>query len=145
MGNWLPTFPSAFPPPSLRAFHLRFPPLSIRAFLPPSLRIFPPRFLPHQSPTFPSASHPCASFEDVKVHIAAGAYICKKRERLRKGGQNTGARHVVPANVNTTTQEIVEMVHELDPDGERKLGVLTKPDMVDKDAEEKMCKQGSGE
>ncbi|KAJ5917530.1 hypothetical protein N7466_011084 [Penicillium verhagenii] len=45
---------------------------------------------------------------------------------------------VVPANVDIATQEIVEMAHELDPDGERTLGVLTKPDLVDKGAEEKV-------
>lgn len=42
---------------------------------------------------------------------------------------------VVPANVDIATQEIVEMAKELDPDGERTLGVLTKPDLVDKGAE----------
>ncbi|KAI1933496.1 hypothetical protein LOZ66_006398 [Ophidiomyces ophidiicola] len=42
---------------------------------------------------------------------------------------------VVPANVNIATQEIVEMAKELDPEGERTLGVLTKPDLVDKGAE----------
>ncbi|KAJ6040681.1 uncharacterized protein N7446_004002 [Penicillium canescens] len=45
---------------------------------------------------------------------------------------------VVPANVDIATQEIVEMAHELDPDGERTLGVLTKPDLVDKGAEAKV-------
>ncbi|KAJ5766686.1 uncharacterized protein N7511_004302 [Penicillium nucicola] len=45
---------------------------------------------------------------------------------------------VVPANVDIATQEIIEMAHELDPDGERTLGVLTKPDLVDKGAEEKV-------
>lgn len=42
---------------------------------------------------------------------------------------------VVPANVDIATQEIVEMAHEADPTGERTLGVLTKPDLVDKGAE----------
>jgi hypothetical protein len=42
---------------------------------------------------------------------------------------------VVPANVDIATQEIVEMARELDPDGDRTLGVLTKPDLVDKGAE----------
>ncbi|KAJ5742564.1 uncharacterized protein N7511_011296, partial [Penicillium nucicola] len=45
---------------------------------------------------------------------------------------------VVPANVDIATQEIVEMAHELDSEGERTLGVLTKPDLVDKGAEEKV-------
>ena len=42
---------------------------------------------------------------------------------------------VVPANVDITTQEILEMARELDPEGNRTLGVLTKPDLVDKGAE----------
>ena len=42
---------------------------------------------------------------------------------------------VVPANVDIATQEIVEMSRELDPNGDRTLGVLTKPDLVDKGAE----------
>ncbi|KKZ68835.1 hypothetical protein EMCG_00006 [[Emmonsia] crescens] len=42
---------------------------------------------------------------------------------------------VVPANVDIATQEIVEMARELDPDYDRTLGVLTKPDLVDKGAE----------
>ncbi|KAJ5544065.1 hypothetical protein N7494_005344 [Penicillium frequentans] len=45
---------------------------------------------------------------------------------------------VVPANVDIATQEIVEMAHEVDPTGERTLGVLTKPDLVDKGAEAKV-------
>lgn len=43
---------------------------------------------------------------------------------------------VVPANVDIATQEIVEMAKELDPEGCRTLGVLTKPDLVDKGAEQ---------
>ncbi|EGE04192.1 dynamin GTPase [Trichophyton equinum CBS 127.97] len=42
---------------------------------------------------------------------------------------------VVPSNVDIATQEIVEMARELDPNGDRTLGVLTKPDLVDKGAE----------
>ncbi|OJD16945.1 hypothetical protein AJ78_02927 [Emergomyces pasteurianus Ep9510] len=42
---------------------------------------------------------------------------------------------VVPANVDIATQEIVEMAKELDPGCDRTLGVLTKPDLVDKGAE----------
>jgi Dynamin family/Dynamin central region len=42
---------------------------------------------------------------------------------------------VVPANVDIATQEILEMAEEVDPDGHRTLGVLTKPDLVDKGAE----------
>ena len=42
---------------------------------------------------------------------------------------------VIPANVDIATQEILEMAEEVDPHGERTLGVLTKPDLVDKGAE----------
>lgn len=45
---------------------------------------------------------------------------------------------VVPANVDIATQEIIEMARELDPKGERTLGVITKPDLVDKGAETKV-------
>ncbi|KAJ5712728.1 Dynamin [Penicillium malachiteum] len=45
---------------------------------------------------------------------------------------------VVPANVDIATQEIIEMAHELDPTGARTLGILTKPDLVDKGAEDKV-------
>lgn len=42
---------------------------------------------------------------------------------------------VVPANVDIATQGILEKAEEMDPDGMRTLGVLTKPDLVDDGAE----------
>lgn len=42
---------------------------------------------------------------------------------------------VIPANVDIATQEILEKAEEMDPDGIRTLGVLIKPDLVDKGAE----------
>lgn len=42
---------------------------------------------------------------------------------------------VVSANVDIVTQEILEKAEEVDPEGIRTLGVLTKPDLVDKGAE----------
>ncbi|WEW61266.1 hypothetical protein PRK78_006756 [Emydomyces testavorans] len=42
---------------------------------------------------------------------------------------------VVPANVDIATQAILQHAKELDPAGERTLGVFTKPDLVDKGAE----------
>lgn len=45
---------------------------------------------------------------------------------------------VVPANVDIATQEIIEMAKELDPEGERTLRILTKPDLVDKGAENRV-------
>ncbi|CZS92479.1 related to vacuolar sorting protein VPS1, dynamin, and related proteins [Rhynchosporium agropyri] len=37
---------------------------------------------------------------------------------------------VVPANIDIATQEIIQMAEDADPDGQRTLGVLTKPDIV---------------
>ncbi|KAK4610262.1 Interferon-induced GTP-binding protein Mx1 [Fulvia fulva] len=42
---------------------------------------------------------------------------------------------VIPAHVDVATQEILELALEADPAGDRTLGVLTKPDLVDKGAE----------
>ena len=42
---------------------------------------------------------------------------------------------VVPANVDIATQEILEKAEDVDPDGIRTLGVLTKPDLMDKGSE----------
>ncbi|KAJ8388547.1 hypothetical protein AAFF_G00132610 [Aldrovandia affinis] len=43
---------------------------------------------------------------------------------------------VVPCNVDIATTEALQMAQEVDPDGERTLGILTKPDLVDKGTEE---------
>jgi len=43
---------------------------------------------------------------------------------------------VVPANVDVAVQEILEMAEGLDPKGLRTMGILTKPDLVDKGAEQ---------
>ena len=42
---------------------------------------------------------------------------------------------VIPANIDTATQGILTMAKDADPDGNRTIGVLTKPDLVDKGAE----------
>lgn len=42
---------------------------------------------------------------------------------------------VIPANVDVATQEILTMAEEVDEDGHRTLGVLTKVDLVDSGAE----------
>lgn len=47
----------------------------------------------------------------------------------------TNVRAVVPANVDIATQEIIQMAEDADPHGQRTLGVLTKPGLVDKGAE----------
>ncbi|XP_041929617.1 interferon-induced GTP-binding protein Mx-like isoform X1 [Alosa sapidissima] len=43
---------------------------------------------------------------------------------------------VVPANVDIATTEALKMAKTVDPHGQRTLGILTKPDLVDKGAEE---------
>ena len=45
---------------------------------------------------------------------------------------------VVPSNADIATSEILQMAQEVDPDGERTVGVLTKPDLVDKGAEDEV-------
>jgi hypothetical protein len=42
---------------------------------------------------------------------------------------------VVPASIDLATQEILELAAEADVHGDRTLGVLTKPDLVDRGAE----------
>ncbi|KAG5852399.1 hypothetical protein ANANG_G00062000 [Anguilla anguilla] len=43
---------------------------------------------------------------------------------------------VVPCNVDIATTEALQMAQEVDPEGDRTLGILTKPDLVDKGTEE---------
>lgn len=50
--------------------------------------------------------------------------------------QETISLVVVPCNVDIATTEALRMAQEVDPDGERTLGILTKPDLVDKGTEE---------
>ena len=45
---------------------------------------------------------------------------------------------VVPANVDIATQEILKMAEKCDKKGQRTLGVLTKPDLVDRGAEHRV-------
>ncbi|KAG7463691.1 hypothetical protein MATL_G00179300 [Megalops atlanticus] len=55
------------------------------------------------------------------------------REFIRK--QETISLVVVPANIDIATTEALKMANEVDPQGQRTLGILTKPDLVDKGAE----------
>ncbi|CAB1353579.1 unnamed protein product [Coregonus sp. 'balchen'] len=50
--------------------------------------------------------------------------------------QETISLVVVPCNVDIATTEALKMAQEVDPEGERTLGILTKPDLVDKGTEE---------
>ncbi|XP_033481506.1 interferon-induced GTP-binding protein Mx-like [Epinephelus lanceolatus] len=54
--------------------------------------------------------------------------------------QETISLVVVPCNVDIATTEALKMAQEVDPDGERTLGILTKPDLVDKGTEETVVK-----
>lgn len=51
---------------------------------------------------------------------------------------------VVPSNVDVATQLILEMAEEVDKEGRRTLGVLTKPDIVDKGAEKNVMNMVEG-
>ncbi|XP_029357349.1 interferon-induced GTP-binding protein Mx-like [Echeneis naucrates] len=50
--------------------------------------------------------------------------------------QETISLVVVPCNVDIATTEALKMAQGVDADGERTLGILTKPDLVDKGTEE---------
>uniref|UniRef100_A0A8C2RT01 Interferon-induced GTP-binding protein Mx1 n=1 Tax=Capra hircus TaxID=9925 RepID=A0A8C2RT01_CAPHI len=45
---------------------------------------------------------------------------------------------VVPANVDIATTEALRMAQDVDPQGDRTIGILTKPDLVDKGTEDKV-------
>ncbi|NWR88213.1 MX protein, partial [Furnarius figulus] len=47
---------------------------------------------------------------------------------------------VVPCNVDIATTEALKMAQEVDPSGERTLGILTKPDLVDRGTEESIIR-----
>ncbi|XP_048397265.2 interferon-induced GTP-binding protein Mx-like [Stegostoma tigrinum] len=47
---------------------------------------------------------------------------------------------VIPCTMDIATTEALKMAQEFDPEGERTLGVLTKPDLVDKGTEEDIIK-----
>ncbi|XP_060040665.1 interferon-induced GTP-binding protein Mx1, partial [Erinaceus europaeus] len=45
---------------------------------------------------------------------------------------------VVPCNVDIATTEALSMAQEVDPEGDRTIGILTKPDLVDKGTEDRV-------
>ncbi|XP_004466363.1 interferon-induced GTP-binding protein Mx1 [Dasypus novemcinctus] len=45
---------------------------------------------------------------------------------------------VVPSNVDIATTEALSMAQEVDPNGDRTIGILTKPDLVDRGTEDKV-------
>nr|XP_055071705.1 interferon-induced GTP-binding protein Mx-like [Misgurnus anguillicaudatus] len=54
--------------------------------------------------------------------------------------QETISLVVVPANIDIATTEALQMANKVDRDGNRTLGILTKPDLVDKGMEETVVK-----
>ncbi|KAK3529967.1 hypothetical protein QTP86_009361 [Hemibagrus guttatus] len=65
--------------------------------------------------------------------------IAKQIKRLiQKFIENQGTiiLVVMPCNVDIATNEALKMAQEVDPDGKRTIGILTKPDLVDKGKEE---------
>ncbi|XP_073711360.1 interferon-induced GTP-binding protein Mx [Misgurnus anguillicaudatus] len=54
--------------------------------------------------------------------------------------QETISLVVIPANIDIATTEALNMASNVDPDGNRTLGILTKPDLVDKGMEETVVK-----
>ncbi|NWT21853.1 MX protein, partial [Cardinalis cardinalis] len=64
----------------------------------------------------------------------------KKLLRRIIGCKETINLVVVPCNVDIATTEALKMAQEVDPTGERTIGILTKPDLVDKGTEEAIVK-----
>ncbi|XP_006886826.1 PREDICTED: interferon-induced GTP-binding protein Mx1-like [Elephantulus edwardii] len=58
------------------------------------------------------------------------------REYIQK--QETINLVVVPSNVDIATTEALSMAQEVDPEGDRTIGILTKPDLVDKGTEDRV-------
>lgn len=77
-------------------------------------------------------------------NTTAGVTTAADRELVRQMVENymknprTVMLTVVPANVDLATQEILEMAKDVDPSYQRTIGVMTKPDLVDRGAEQKV-------
>lgn len=52
---------------------------------------------------------------------------------------------VIPANVDVANQEVLSIAEQYDPKGERTLGVITKPDLVDPGTEHQVIRMARGE
>lgn len=65
----------------------------------------------------------------LKIHTMIKEYIQK---------EETIILAVVPANVDIATTEALQMAREVDREGRRTLGVVTKPDLVDRGAEQEL-------
>lgn len=69
--------------------------------------------------------------EDVKAQVDNMLKHYLKQER-------TIILAVIPCNVDIATVDILERASKVDPEGKRTIGVLTKPDLVDKGAEDEV-------
>ncbi|XP_072116133.1 interferon-induced GTP-binding protein Mx3-like isoform X1 [Mobula birostris] len=75
------------------------------------------------------------------ARVAVGNQPVDIGERIKKlikkfiQKQETINLVVVPCNVDIATTEALKMAQEVDPTGDRTLGILTKPDLVDKGTE----------
>jgi hypothetical protein len=76
-------------------------------------------------------------FKCAKDGYSTAADITLVREMVKEymGNPRSIILAVVTANNDIATQEILQLVTEFDPEGDRTLGVLTKPDLVDKGTE----------
>lgn len=59
--------------------------------------------------------------------------------------QETISLVVVPANIDIATTEALQMASKVDPTGQRTLGILTKPDLVDKGMEDMVIRTVNNE
>lgn len=57
-----------------------------------------------------------------QIRAMCASYLCDKRTIILA---------VIPANIDLANNEIFENASEVDPDGDRTIGVITKPDMMD--------------
>ncbi|XP_072441799.1 interferon-induced GTP-binding protein Mx3-like isoform X1 [Chiloscyllium punctatum] len=66
--------------------------------------------------------------------------MIKKLIHTYIGKEETIILVVIACNVDIATTEALKMAQEVDPNGDRTLGVLTKPDLIDRDTEKDILK-----
>jgi hypothetical protein len=79
-----------------------------------------------------------------EVTIAADIELVRKIMYKHIKPERTVILAVIPSNTDIATQEILSIAKNWDPDGLRTLGVLTKPDLIDKGAEENVMRLVEG-
>ncbi|NP_001297130.1 interferon-induced GTP-binding protein Mx1 [Mustela putorius furo] len=77
-----------------------------------------------------------------RVAVGISRPTSDARPSSSSGSTSSGRRQsnlvVVPCNVDIATTEALSMAQEVDPDGDRTIGILTKPDLVDRGTESKV-------